>query len=188
MLALRSYLARTNESNDVTIILPVALRSTLYQKASGMSIAKTVPMRSIFSEELSFADALKHLAEGENELYRHAHYEYYDLKDWLFPRYDVPNDCSYDSVWLTFQPYFDLASNELEFSAKLLTSGFVPIPLYILIQPQDNSGDLYGIYSYALGYTKKESCERFHEFMLKFLEAGIENPETSLKDLIDRCL
>ena len=188
MLALRSYLGRVNESEDVTVVMPVALRSTLFRKQAGMSIARTQPVRSVLSEALPFAEALERLAAVENEVYRHANHEYFELKAWLFPRYDVPDDCSYDSVWLTYQPYFDLDSSELRFSAKLLTSGFVPIPLYLLIQPQDNSGDLYGIYSYALGYTKKESCERFHAFMLRFLEKGIAEPGASLHTLIDAAM
>lgn len=188
MLALRSFLGRVNESEDVTVVMPVAMRSTLYQKQAGMSVAKTVPVRSVFSEALSFAEAAERLAAAENEIYRHARYEYYDLKDWLFPRYDVPEDGTYDSVWLTYQPYFDLDSSELRFKATFLTNSFVPIPLYLLIQPQDNSGDLYGVYSYALGYTRKESVERFHAFMLRFLENGINAPEKSLRELIDASL
>ena len=188
MLALRSYLARVNQKEDVLIVIPVALRSTLYRKNSGMSVAKAVPVRSVFPETLALTDALETLSRIENEVYRHARYEYYDLKDYLFPHYDVPFDCQYDSVWLTYQPYFDLDSSDLRFSAKLLTSGFVPIPLYLLIQPQDNTGDLYGVYSYALGYTKKVSCERFHAFLLRFLEQSVSSPEQTLKELVDSCL
>lgn len=188
MLALRSYLGRTNESEDVMVISPVALRSTHVQKHSGLSIAKTVPVRTVFSDTLPFAEALETLAEVENEAYRHARYEYLTLKAWFETKYDVPDDCTYDSVWLTYQPYFELDSSELRFSATLLTSGFVPIPLYLLIQPQDTTGDLYGVYSYALGYTKKESCERFHAFMLKFLETSLAAPEKSLGALIDESL
>lgn len=188
MLALRSYLGRVNQTEDVSVVMPVALRSTLYRKQAGMSVAKTVPVRSIFSEELPCAEALQRLAAIENEIYRHALYEYYDLKDYLFPHYEVPDGCTYDSVWLTYQPYFDLDSSDLHFSATLLTSGFVPIPLYLLIQPQDNSGDLYGVYSYALGYTKKESCESFHAFLLRFLDKSVDAPEQTIGALVDACL
>ena len=85
----------------------------------------------------------------------------------MFPRFEVPDDCTYDSVWLTYQPYFKMGSSELKFVAKMLDNGFVPIPLYMLVQPQDDTGDLYGIYCYALGYTKKESCEQLHAFMIR---------------------
>ena len=81
-----------------------------------------------------------------------------------------------------------MGSSELKFVAKMLDNGFVPIPLYMLVQPQDDSGDLYGIYCYALDYTKKESCERLHAFMLRFLELGVAEPEQPLEDLIRRSL
>lgn len=188
MLALRSFLAHENRSDDVMVVMPMAMRSTLYQKAAGFSIAKTAPVRTVFPSSLSFEEALALLASVENEVYRHGHYEYFNLKAYMFPRYGVPADCTYDSVWLTYQPFFKMGSSELDFSARMILNGFVPIPLYLLVQPQDDSGDLYGIYCYALDYTKKESCEKLHAFMLRFLELGSAEPEKSLEDLIRRSL
>ncbi len=188
MLALRSYLAHVNKSDDVMVVTPMAMRSTLYQKSAGFSIAKTAPVRMAFPSDLPFGEALNRVAAAENEVYRHAHYEYFNLKADMFPRFEVPDDCTYDSVWLTYQPFFKMGSSELRFVAKMLDNGFVPIPLYMLVQPQDDTGDLYGIYCYALGYTKKESCEQLHAFMLRFLELGVAEPEQSLEELIRRSL
>ncbi len=188
MLALRSYLAHTNQSDDVTVVLPVAMRSTCYQKNAGFSVAKSVLIRTRFSKTLPFADALLQVAEVEDGAFRHAKYSSTNVTDYLMERYDVPGDCTYDSVWLTYQPYFELGSSKLRFTARLLPSGFIPTPLYIMIQPQDASGDLYALYDYGLGYTKEESCEQLHAFMLRFLELGVAEPEQSLEELIRRSL
>ena len=188
MLALRSFLGRVSNTEDVTVLAPLALRSTKVQRQSGMSIARATVIRSVISESLSFSQALRELADRENEIYRHARFNYEAAKRNFFARFDTPMGCSYESVWMTYQPFFDMGKSVLQFRARLLSNGFVPIPLYLLIEPQDTSGDLYADYSYALGYTKKESLYRFHAFMLKFLEDGIETPEASLKELIDRSL
>lgn len=188
MLALRSFLGRVSNTEDVTVLCPLALRSTKVQRQSGMSIARATVVRSVISESLGFSQALRELADRENEVYRHARFNYEMAKRDFFSRFVTPMGCSYESVWMTYQPFFDMGKSVLKFRARLLPNGFVPIPLYLLIEPQDTSGDLYADYSYALGYTKPESLYRFHAFMLKFLEAGIEAPETSLEELIDRCL
>ena len=188
MMAMRSYLGRVSGTEDVTVISPMALRSTKVQRQSGMSIARAIPVRMTLSEDLPFAEAVRKLADRENEIYRHSWFGYTEHKPMLFSRFDTPGDCTYESVWLTYQPYFDMSKSELKFRARLLSSGFVPIPLYLLIEPQDNSGDLYADYSYALGYTKPESLHAFHSFMLKFLEAGAKEPEARLGDLIDRSI
>lgn len=188
MLALRSYLAYTNKNDDVTVVLPVAMRSTRYQKNAGFSIAKSVLIRTQFPLTIPFAEALLRVAEVEDEAFRHAKYSSTNVTQYLQSRYDVAGDGTYDSVWLTYQPYFDMGSSKLRFTARLLPSGFIPTPLYIMIQPQDDSGDLYALYDYGLGYTKEESCVRFHAFLLRFLELGAAEPEQPLEDLIRRSL
>lgn len=188
MLALRSYLAHTNASDDITVILPVAMRSTIYQKNAGFSIAKSVMIRTVFPNTIRFDEALLRVAGTEDEAFRHSKYSTTDVQNYLASRYDVPSDCAYTSVWLTYQPYFDMENSELQITAQLLPSGFIPTPLYLMIQPQDNTGDLYGIYDYGLNYVKQESCEKLHAFMLRFLELGSAEPEKSLEDLIRRSL
>ena len=91
-------------------------------------------------------------------------------------------------MWLTYQPFFDMGRSELKFRARLLSSGFVPVPLYLLIEPQDTTGDLYADYSYSIGYTKKDGLYHYHDFMLKFLKAAADDPERTLHDLIDQCI
>ena len=188
MMAMRSYLGRVSGTEDVTVLSPMALRSTKVQRQSGMSIARANPVRSIISENLTFAEAVRQLADQENAIYRHAWFNYEKMKPEIYSRFDTAPGCTYESVWLTYQPYFDMSKSELKFRARLLSNGFLPIPLYLLIQPQDNTGDLYADYSYALGYTKPESLHAFHSFMLKFLETAAKEPEARLGDLIDRSL
>ena len=188
MMAMRSYLGRINNAEDVTVISPMALRSTKMQRSSGMSIARANPVRTIFSEQLRFSEAARLLAEHENEVYRHAHFNYEKAKAVYYPRYGTAPGCTYETVWLTYQPFFDMGKSELKFRARLLSSGFVPIPLYLLIEPQDTTGDLYADYSFSLGYTKKEGLYRYHDFMLKFLEAAAKDPEQKLSELIDQCI
>lgn len=188
MMAMRSFLGRVSGTEDVSVLSPMALRSTKVQRQSGMSIARANPVRMTLSEDLPFAEAVRKLADRENEIYRHAWFNYEKMKPEIYSRFDTEPGCTYESVWLTYQPYFDMSKSELQFRARLLSSGFVPIPLYLLIEPQDTSGDLYADYSYALGYTKPESLYHFHDFMLKFLEAAAKEPDKRLGDLIDQSI
>jgi len=188
MMAMRSFLGRVSGTEDVSVLSPMALRSTKVQRQSGMSIARANPVRMTLSEDLPFAEAVRKLADRENDIYRHAWFNYEKMKPEIYSRFGTEPGCTYESVWLTYQPYFDMSKSELQFRARLLSSGFVPIPLYLLIEPQDTSGDLYADYSYALGYTKPESLYHFHDFMLKFLEAAAKEPDKRLGDLIDQSI
>ena len=188
MMAMRSFLGRVSGTDDVSVLSPMALRSTKVQRQSGMSIARANPVRSVLSEDLPFSEAVRLLADRENEIYRHAWFNYEKMKPEIYSRFETAPGCTYETVWLTYQPYFDMSRSDLKFRATLLSNGFSPIPLYLLLEPQDTSGDLYADYSYAPAYTREESIRHFHDFMLKFLEAAAKEPDKRLSDLIDQSI
>lgn len=188
MLAIRTFLARVSQTDDVLFDTLVARRSTRTQRQIGISRANTIPFRTILSEELSFNDALIQVSEKQREVFRHAAVYPIETATILNEKHEVPLGGTYRVTWLTYQPYFDLETANLDFEVHAVSIGTVWPALYIIIQPKDNSGDLWGNYAYSIDYTDVKSIERLHSFILDFLSEGMENGELSVKELTDRNL
>ena len=184
MLALRSYLGHVSGTDDVTIGTLAANRTTLVQKRSGLSTANILSSRSIIPETCSFRDAITELTATQNEYYRRSRVK--EMSAFINGLHDVPLGNVYFTTWLTFQPYFDIASTNLRFRARFLSTGLTPLSLYLLILPDDASGG--ATYIYSVNYVPVENIERFHAFMLAFVDTGIDHPDWSIEKLIENCL
>ena len=188
LLALRSYLGRVSETDDVTVITLLACRSTLFEKQCGLNTADAQLVRSIIPDSCSFGDAVLKLADIQNEELRYAKVINNDILRILRNRFDVPQDCTYAPAWMSFFPAVTFEEGQLDLTVRFISNGWATSPFYMLVLPDSNRGTQSATYWYAVGYTFPESIERFHAFMLKFLEKGIGQPDRTLGELIDESL
>ena len=188
-LALRTFLALNSGCEDVCIATTGARRATLMQKKCGMTLAHMVTWRSfIESETTSFRDALLKLNVTQKDIYRHISVHMADYEKIVKERFNVPYDTIYKSVVFTYQPYVSVENPGLIFKAAHVNVGFTPYPLYMNLMPHDASGDLWADYIYGVGYFLPENIEKFHEFMLEFVKAGMLSPEKTVAELTKQCL
>lgn len=185
-LALAAYLGRVCETEDVCISSLNIHRGSLDQKSSGLSRACAIPMRTRLPESKSFAEALKYLNLCHRDYLKHL--EYPEICRTAYGWFGIPDGMRYDSIFLTFMPLLNYGSFHMKVKASKIESGASMGPLYILIIPADDSGELCANYQYANGYIKPENIEKFHDFMLKFLKLGMEHPDLSLGELIDKSI
>ena len=106
----------------------------------------------------------------------------------VWERFNVPDASIYKSVVFTYQPYFNVDGTSLKFKANHVNVGITPYPLYLNLMPHDASGDLWADYIYAVGYLQPENLERFHAFMLKFVNAGVDFPEKTISERVKESL
>lgn len=182
-LALRTWMANNSGSDDVTLGTTGARRSTNIFRNCGMTTAHLVTWRSIIGTDTAFADALMKLSIIQKDIFRHIGSNLSDYAAPVFKKYGCPPDGIYRSIVFTYQPYFNVENVDLKFTARHVNTGFTPYPLYLNLMPHDASGDLWADYIYAVGYLKPENLEKFHEFMLSFIEKGIENPKKTINEL-----
>lgn len=149
-----------------------------------MTFAHMLECRSIFPEDMSFADALTALNNLQNEVYKHAGAYTTEYEKVVKAKHGIPADHLYRSVVLTYQKHVDLASADLRFDAKYINTGMAAYPLYINAMPADESGDLWFEYIYAVNYVKPKNLEKLHSFILSFLQNGMEHPEASIGSLM----
>lgn len=188
LLALRSFLGYVSGTDDVIVDTLIARRATLVQKRGGLTRANAIPFRSIIPQSCSFDEALGILDGLQKEMYRHADVMIDGFREIINARHNTPRGCTYHTAWFTYQPYFDLSKTNLRFRANSVSSGEAVAPLYLYITPQDMSGDLIAGYSIAENYIRPEVVDRFHAFLLRFLENGINEPSLEICKLIEKCL
>ena len=56
------------------------------------------------------------------------------------------------------------------------------------MMPHDASGDLWADYLYSHNYLDGENLKHFHEFMMRFILAGIAAPEKTIDQLAAECM
>lgn len=188
MLAIRSILAHNSNSDDVVFNVIMARRSTLLQKHSGCSIANALPFRTNISNSLSFDEAISEFDLGLKGLYRHASYSCEEAFALLGNAGKGTQITAADPVSVTYQPYFNMDDNNMNFTVQRIYPGHAQSKFYLTIMPCDSSGNMYGNYEHFLDVYSCRDIEEFHAFMLKFLDAGIANPEKSIKQLVDECM
>ena len=54
--------------------------------------------------------------------------------------------------------------------------------------PHDDSGDLWADYLFSYDYLDEENLKHFHEFMLKFIMAGIQTPDKTIRELTEETI
>ncbi|MBQ7637655.1 MAG: hypothetical protein IJS90_01975 [Clostridia bacterium] len=187
-LAVRTFLAHNSGSSDVTVGTTGARRATLWAKHCGMTMAHMVMWRTEIDGSLSFSDALKQLDFSQKNIYKHVSVYMDDVLRDANVRFGAPENALYWSMVYTYQPYFSVENVNLKFSAEHVNVGVTPYPLYMNVMPRDGSGDLWADYIYGNGYLKPENIQKFHAFMLRFVEAGLTSPEKSVKELSEASL
>ena len=188
LLAIRSYLAAVSDSDDVMVNCLISRRSTKYQKAAGMTLANSHWVRTIYPDTVSFSEALSRVYDVQSDCYRNARLKRDDVVRLVHERFNTPPEGCYGSVWLTYFPKKELPLDTLNLDVDYVSQGFIPIPLYVMILPDSTRGTMSATYWHAYNYIQPESIEKLHAFTLKFLTKGIENPDKSIKELVNECL
>lgn len=188
VLALRTFLSKMSGSADVTIGTTGARRATLVQKHCGMTLAHLVSWRSVIEDSNSFEAAIQKLNVIQKDMYRHINVLLSDYEERTKERFNVPKDGLYRSVVFTYQPYFNVENTNLKFTANHVNTGITCYPLYLNLMPHDASGDLWADYIYAVGYIDPKNLEIFHDFMLKFISAGMSVPTKTIGELVKETL
>ncbi len=188
LMALRSYLAKVSETDDVLLTSSITARRTKYERECGLSLSSQHFVRTDYPASTSFAEAMLLLSYAQNDAYRHPKLRSIDVTHAMNERYGVPAGCSFYSVQYSYLPLFDLGQTCLKFNPRYIPTGQSNQPYYLVILPENPEGDLLAAHLYATAYTREDTVERFHLFMLRFLELALDAPEKAVGTLTDEAL
>lgn len=185
MLALRNYIAKIDDTEDITFNHTIARRGTLAQKRAGGTMVNSVLFRMQQTNDMTVSQAAESLSQYQMRLYRHTELPYSLFSYGIKTQFNLPHLCGYSTVGLTFQPYSVCQYEDMPIRMKRYNNGYGGMPTYITIMSVDNTGDLLCNYEYTLGFIREESIYNFHAYILTMFEHLIEKPDVTLQELVD---
>lgn len=184
LLAARSYLSKVNDNTeDVTIANNIARRATLVEKRAGGTRVQSLLFRMNFSNSLSVHDALIEINALQKKYYTHADLPSYEALGIFREVFGVPAMYGYNSLYLTYQPYFVAANQSLPVHLTVHSSGSCNMPLYLTVMALDSSGNLNFNFDFPVKVTKKEVPKAMFDHMVKVFNAVIENIQMPISEL-----
>ncbi|MCQ2478528.1 MAG: condensation domain-containing protein [Clostridia bacterium] len=184
LTALNAYMGMINESDDVTSIVVVARRATLLQKRGGGTLVGSVLVRTkIPRETTSFKAACKISNMRMNESFRHPRQTMFEVNKFANKAYKTASLQGYNGSILCYQPYFNVNDLGMKISFRRLNNGAAPTHLYTTIMQCDDTGDLCVNYEMMAHYYTPDVVEKYHNFMVKFLDAACDNPDKTIAEL-----
>ena len=82
----------------------ISRRSTHDEWTSGGSRTVAFPCRTVISPDAEFLDALYEIQNVQNRIYMHSNYDPAPIRAQYAEKYPIPDDTTYESVWLTYRP------------------------------------------------------------------------------------
>lgn len=187
-LGYRTFISKVNlNKSKILCNWIIARRSTLDEKLSGGTRAQAIPFATDLDGNLTFLQALELMLEKQNELYRHAN---------ISPEITLalekkmagmkPIESLRGGLAYSYQPVPQEVGHGVRISAKWYSNGASPQPLYITVMDGgDKAGDMRVYYEYMIKQVTPERIREFHDYMLKVVQAGIDNPAISIKELLE---
>lgn len=186
LLALRSYLSRENENEeDVTLYNAIAQRATLLQKRSGGSRVVAIPFRMNLSNDITVAQAIKIVSGLQAAYYLHSKPSFEDVMNTYYQNVKGLM-YGFETITLTFNPFHIETPDNICCHLNTYSVGVCTLPMYISIMALDDSGNLNANYDCMNIFADENTVKAVHEHLLYSLEAMIEHPEMTLKQLNSR--
>ena len=183
LLAYRTYLSKVCEVDDVAIQSVINRRPTTIQKRAGSTMADTVWNRTIFSNDISFNEGLQRIFKEEMEGYKHANFGAQNALGLVYKKYNTKKMETYASFQLTYQPGFYI-DDEIKYRMNKISNGKEVMLLYASIMPHNTNKDYIVNYTYQKDFVKESNINELHNFVLNFLNEGINNDSKTINEII----
>jgi hypothetical protein len=189
LLGLRTYLSKQNSGQeDITIQNFIARRTTAKEKYSGGSRTIMFPCRTVISEDTSFLDAAYMIQKMQTRVYLHSNYDPELIRKEIKKRYKTPKDTTYVSCYLTYMPMLAKVDNPLLTSipvrAKWFANGAATKKMYLTVSYTEDGGMNFS-YHYQTAELSEKDIELLNYYLMRILFRGAENPEKSVKEIIE---
>lgn len=185
LLALRTYLARVNGAvDDVSINWTVARRGTLREKRAGGHRATAMILRTVLTPEATFSDALQMIGDTQSSHSRHAEFPFMDSLKMQQATYGMKAYEWYAMVTFTMV-VFDADQLGLPFRTKAYPTGTTPMPVYVILSGCLTPGSLNILYEFQHKRVSGTAVHHCHAFLLDVIRTGIQNPDITMRELLD---
>lgn len=195
MMALRTYLQKFNNQDDVSIMSTVARRATLSEKKSGGTRIHCFPCRTIVSKRETFMDGIKKIRYAQNSLFRHANFNPVEYLNYRTNFYNNEPGQTYEPLSLTYQPLTMKETNKknrhavsfdnIDYKTNWYSNGVCAHALYLTVMHRSNDNGLDFNFEYQTGRVTPEKLQYMYYYICRILFEGINNPYKTIEEIIE---
>ena len=195
MMALRTYLQKFNNQDDVSIMSTVARRATLSEKKSGGTRIHCFPCRTIVSKRETFMDGIKKIRYAQNSLFRHANFNPVEYLNYRTNFYNNEPGQTYEPLSLTYQPLtmketnkknrYAVSFDNIDYKTNWYSNGVCAHALYLTVMHRSNDNGLDFNFEYQTGRVTPEKLQYMYYYICRILFEGINNPYKTIEEIIE---
>ena len=189
ILGLRTHCSAINyRTEDVFMMATCSKRATIKEKNMSGCLVQPLQVRTLIPETATFAEGLQEYTRVRTNLYRHSEYPYITARDMSRDMYNYSLIQGPACMMFSWIPVpIDLGEINMKFDFKTYDLGRYFTPLYTICSPAPKDRGINLNYMYRIKLSKPEDIEALHENAMKVIMAGIENPQITMKELLDMC-
>lgn len=189
LLAMRTYLSKMNGGQqDITIRNYISRRSTHAEWTSGGSRTFSYPCRTIISPDTEFLDAAYEVQSVQNHVYMHSNFDPVKVDQIIKEMYPTPDNTTYISMSLTYQPMPVRMRNEHIAGYDIRTTWYPKLvsskKIYLTVTHSSNDGGMIFNYHYQKARLSYHDIELLYYYMMKILYKGIAEPDMTIGEMI----
>ena len=188
LLGIRTYLSKVNNGQeDITIQNFISRRSTHKEWTSGGSRTIMFPCRTVISPDTDFLSAAYEIQNVQNRIYMHSNYDPALIMEEMKKRYNTPDDTTYESCYLTYQPMPVRVDNpflkEMQMHSKWFANGAATKKMYLTVSHTENGGMNFS-YHYQTVCLNEKDMELLYYYMMRILFKGIAEPDMTIGEIM----
>ena len=188
--AIRTVLSKFNDKEtDIVISDLVSRRSTLNNKKCGGVRMHAFPLRTIMPLDTTVLESMRLIKKTQDEIFMHADYSPMQSFGDLSEKFGAPAGSTYSSVDFTYQPGtlagIGATLKGIGFKSWWYSSGKQPKPMYITAMHRPNDGGLTFYFGYQTACANPAEIEFLYYFTGRVLFRSIENPNKTLREIIE---
>lgn len=188
MFGLRTHCSAINyRTEDVFMMATCSKRATVKEKRMSGCLVQPVQVRTILSEDKTFMEGLNEYTSVRAQLYRHMDYPYITARDLSREMYNynlIQGPACMMFSWIPIPIGMDVG---FKFDFRFYDLGRYFTPLYTICSPDPTDNGINLNYMYRIKLSEKKQIEALHRNAMKVVMAGIENPDITIKELLDMC-
>ncbi len=189
LLGMRTYLSKVCDGQrDITIRNYISRRSTHAEWTSGGNRTIAYPCRTVIDPELTFVEALMEVQDVQNHVYRHANYDPALLSAQMKELFPIPDNTSYESVGLTYQPMPVRLRNEhlgrIPQKNMWIPNGSASQKVYLTAMHSSDDMSLGFYFRYQTAHLTEHDIELFYYYLMRILFKGIAEPEMTIGEIM----
>ena len=186
-LGMRLHVSKiNNRHNDTYFIVLCPRRRTLAEKRAGGTLAAPLPQRIVLPENTTFREALEKMAEVQFWAFRHMDYPYLEYRALQQKMYNYPAAAGASTMMFSWFPLEAGSMNKWEYEFEGYSLGRYIMVLYSFAMKDTHSGCLKLSCMHRTKFVSVEDIDSFHKGTANALKLGVENPDMTLGEIMDR--